>query len=271
MPELPEVEEVRRTLEPFVLGVEITGVEVARADFVTPKGAPLKRLIGRKIVSTFRQGKKLFLVADDDQTLHIHLGMSGSVDCVPSGTVKPKHTHVTFSLKSGMEMRLRDPRRFGGLWYYATSAAAREKELRDMGPDALGVKVADFAHWKTGRGRLKQRLMAQHDVAGLGNIYVDESLWMSRLHPLQRIDRVTPAQLAALVEAIHTVLNKSIKAKGTTFRNYRDVLDQPGEFGRQLQVYGRGGEPCKRCGTTLKSIVVTARTTVFCLVCQRQR
>ena len=231
----------------------------------------LRRLIGRKIVRTFRQGKKLFLVADDDQTLHIHLGMSGSVDCVPSATVKLKHTHVTFSLKSGIEMRLRDPRRFGGLWYYATSAAAREKELRDMGPDALGVTVADFAHWKTGRGRLKQRLMAQHDVAGLGNIYVDESLWMSKLHPLQRIDRVTPAQLAALVEAIHAVLNRSIKAKGTTFRNYRDVLDQPGEFGPQLQVYGRGGEPCKRCGTTLKSIVVTARTTVFCPVCQKQR
>jgi formamidopyrimidine-DNA glycosylase len=270
MPELPEVEEVRRTLEPLLLRVPIINVHVARPDFVTPPNAPLRKLIGHTIVSTFRHGKKLFCIADDDQTLHIHLGMSGRVDCVPSTTPAPAHTHVTFSLQSGIEVRLRDPRRFGGLWYYPTFQTAKETELRHLGPDALLLNSADLDPWRSQRGRLKQRLLSQHDVAGLGNIYVDESLWLARLHPLQRIDRLTPAQRAALVQAIHTILHKSITAGGTTLRDYRNVSDQPGAFARQLLVYGRGGEPCKRCGTLLNTIIVTARTTVFCPVCQQR-
>src|ERR1700761_8858304 len=146
MPELPEVEEVRRTLEPHFLNVPIASVRVNRADFVTPQSAPLKKLVGRKIVRTFRHGKKLFCVADDDQTLVIHLGMSGRVDCVPTPAPVPIHTHVIFTLASGIDVRLRDPRRFGGLWYYPTSTAARNRELRNLGKDALDLRPVDLSH-----------------------------------------------------------------------------------------------------------------------------
>ncbi len=271
MPELPEVEEVRRTLEPHLLNVPILSIEVKRADFVTPLKAPLKKLVGRRIVSTFRHGKKLFCIADDDQTLVIHLGMSGRVDCVPANTPVRIHTHVIFHLASGTDVRLRDPRRFGGLWYYPTADAARARELKNLGKDALQLLPADLAHWQKTRGRMKQRLLSQKDVAGLGNIYVDEALWMVQLHPLQRVDRIKPDAVAKLVSAIHAVLERSISAGGTTLRDYRNVADQPGEFARQLQAYGRGGLPCLRCDTPLVSVVVAGRTTVFCPTCQRRR
>jgi formamidopyrimidine-DNA glycosylase len=271
MPELPEVEEVRRTLEPHVLNVPIVSVEVKRADFVTPARAPLGKLVGRRIVSTFRHGKKVFCIAEDDQTLVIHLGMSGRVDCVPAETPVPVHTHVIFKLASGTDVRLRDPRRFGGLWYYPTSAAAKLRELRNLGKDALELQAADLAHWRKTRGRMKQRLLSQKDVAGLGNIYVDEALWMVQIHPLQRVDRMRPEAVEKLVGAIHAVLKRSISAGGTTLRDYRNVSDQPGAFARQLQAYGRGGLPCLRCGTALSVILVAGRTTVFCPACQQRR
>ncbi len=240
MPELPEVEGVRRTLEPCILGISIVAVEVARPDFVTPANAPLGDLIGKKFTRTFRHGKKLFCIADDDQTILIHLGMSGRVDCVPSDTPKPIHTHITISLGSGTDVRLRDPRRFGGLWYYRTFEAAKDQELKNLGPDALDVTPADLAHWRSGRGRLKQKLLAQSDIAGLGNIYVDESLWLTQLHPLQRVDRLSPDQIKSLVKAIHKILGRSIAAGGTTLRDYRNVSDQPGEFARNCLPMGVG-------------------------------
>src|ERR1035437_8015685 len=174
MPELPEVEEVRRTLEPYLLKVRVAEVRVLRRDFVTPLGAPVEGVAGRRFVRTLRHGKKLFCVAEDGQTLVIHLGMSGRVDCVGAGTAVAKHTHVVIGLESGTEVRLRDPRRFGGLWYYATFEDALGHETRRLGKDALAITAADLAHWRDGRGRLKQRLLSQKDVAGLGNIYVDE-------------------------------------------------------------------------------------------------
>ncbi|HEY4330416.1 MAG TPA: bifunctional DNA-formamidopyrimidine glycosylase/DNA-(apurinic or apyrimidinic site) lyase [Phycisphaerae bacterium] len=275
MPELPEVEEVRRTLAPYLAGVAIAKVRVLRADFVTPRNAPLGKLVGRTLSRTYRHGKKLFLTEGEDsqagQTLLIHLGMSGRVDCVPADSPVAKHTHVIISLESETDVRLRDPRRFGGLWYYPTFAEALAKETSEMGKDALLMTADDLAHWRSGSGRLKQRLLSQRDVAGLGNIYVDEALWMSKLHPLQLVSRISAEQIGELVEAIHVVLNRSIESGGTTLRDYRNVTDQPGEFARQLQAYGRGGEPCLRCGTRLSSRQVATRTTVFCGVCQRRK
>src|SRR5690242_7007398 len=135
MPELPEVEEVRRTLEPHLLGQAIASVNVKREDFVAPPAAPLRKLAGHPIVRTDRHGKKLFLIADDTQTVVVHLGMSGRVDCLPSADVIAKHTHVIFSLANGTDVRFRDPRRFGGLTYYTSESKAREVELEGLGPD----------------------------------------------------------------------------------------------------------------------------------------
>ncbi len=273
MPELPEVEEVRRTLEPHLLGRVVEGIRVNRRDFLTPDGAPVERLVGRTFARTVRHGKKLFCVADDGQTLVVHLGMSGRVDCVVGDAKVAPHTHIVIRLKGepATEVRFRDPRRFGGVWYYGTFEEAWERETKRLGKDALAITAGDLAHWRNGRGRLKQRLLSQKDVAGLGNIYVDEALWMAKLNPRQRVDRISPAQVEQLVAAIHRVLEKSIRSGGTTLRDYRNVSDQPGRFARQLVAYGRGGKPCGRCRAVMKSVVIGGRTTVFCPVCQKSR
>lgn len=275
MPELPEVEEVRRTLEPRLLRARIRGIEIRRRDFVTPVEAPLHRLEGHAITRTLRHGKKLFLIAEDEQTLLIHLGMSGRVDCVTSETPLEKHTHVILRLEHGTDVRLRDPRRFGGLWYYATLAEALAAQTANLGPDALTLTTKHLAHWRGGHGRgggrLKHRLLSQRDVAGLGNIYVDEALFLARLHPLQRVSRIGNERLTALVDAIRMVLERSIRSGGTTLRDYRNVSDQPGAFARQLVCYGRAEQPCVRCGTRLRSRVIATRTTTYCPTCQRCR
>jgi formamidopyrimidine-DNA glycosylase len=145
-------------------------------------------------------------------------------------------------------------------------------EVEDqLGPDALALTIEHLAHWKNSKGRLKHRLLSQRDVAGLGNIYVDEALWMSKLHPLQIVSRIKPETVAELVAAIHQVLNWSINSGGTTLRDYRNVADQPGDFARQLQAYGRAGLPCNRCKKPLQQAQIATRTTVFCPVCQKQR
>ncbi len=268
MPELPEVEEVRRTLEPHLLGQTITAIRVLRRDFITPKNAPLSRLIGHRITRTHRHGKKLFLTADDQQTLHLHLGMTGRVDCVPAHTPIPKHSHLILQLASGTHIRFHDPRRFGGIWYYTTLDKALARETRNLGPDALAIMPQHLAHWRTTRGRLKQRLLSQRDVAGLGNIYVDEALWQARLHPQQLVHRIPPKQIAQLAAIIRDILRRSITLGGTTLRDYRNAANQPGQFAEKLLAYGRAGQPCHRCRTPLRSAQIAARTTVFCPVCQ---
>jgi formamidopyrimidine-DNA glycosylase len=272
MPELPEVEEVRRTLEPFILGKRLDAVTVHRSGVVTPPRAPLKALAGRVFTATFRHGKKLFVTFDDSQTLLFHLGMSGRIDCVPADASLAPHSHVLLHLQDLRDVRFRDPRRFGGVWYFRTLADGLKREVEGkLGPDALTCGVADLAHWRSASGRLKLRLLSQRDIAGLGNIYVDEALWQSQLHPLQLVSRIAPAQLGRLVAAIHDVLRRSISSGGTTLRDYRNVADQPGAFALQLRAYGRAGLPCARCGTALSGIVAAGRTTVFCPACQKRR
>jgi formamidopyrimidine-DNA glycosylase len=197
--------------------------------------------------------------------------MSGRIDCVPSQTPVEKHTHVTITLKTNTQIRFRDPRRFGGIWYYPTLNQALDSETKNLGKDALDLTPRDLARWRKTRGRAKQRLLSQKDVAGLGNIYVDEALWQSQIHPRQLVSRIPPHKIEALVNAILTVLRKSITSGGTTLRDYRNVSDQPGQFARRLLAYGRAGKPCKRCGTPLKSTQVATRTTVFCPRCQKCR
>lgn len=272
MPELPEVEEVRRTLEPVVIGAVVVRVRLVRRDYLTPPRAPLVRLKGRTIVATHRHGKKLFCRCDDGQTLMFHLGMSGRLESFPSHLPLPPHTHFIIDLNSGLQIRMRDPRRFGGVWYYPSFEKACAEEIQGvLGVDALHLTAAHFNHWSTAHGRLKARLLGQRDVAGLGNIYVDEALWLCGLSPLTLVRRLSPQHIEQLVKAIHLVLNKSLSAGGTTLRDYRNAAGQPGGFAASLQVYGRGGRPCFRCGDNLKMLVVAGRTTVYCRHCQKSR
>jgi len=271
MPELPEVEEVRRGLEAAVMGGEIVAIAVRRRDYVRPGAAVFAQLRGRRLVSTHRHGKKLFITVDDGKTLHVHLGMSGRVDIVPATEPVAVHTHVILTLKDGRDVRFRDPRRFGEVVFYPTFRGAIEGETGGLGPDALGVTGGQLGGWRGAKGYLKQRLLGQKDIAGLGNIYVDEALWMCGLHPRQRVGRIREDKLGELVLAIREVLEKSIASGGTTLRDYRNVSNQPGAFKLQLQAYGRGGEACRRCGKVMQEGQVAGRTTVWCAGCQKKR
>ena len=271
MPELPEVQEVRRTLEPFVLNVAIVDVKVLRKSYIRAGAGTVFALVGRKIQRTFRHGKKLFCIFDDGQVLLIHLGMSGRIDCCKPDVPLRPHTHYVMRLATGFEFRMEDPRRFGGLWHYSSWALAEKSEIiGKMGVDALDVMPSHFAAWRNVRGRLKAKLLSQHTVAGLGNIYVDESLWMAQLHPLQAVHKIRENHAVKLAGAIRTVLAKSITMGGTTLRDYRNVAQQKGQFAESLCVYGRAGLPCLRCGSQLMSKVISGRTTVFCRQCQRR-
>jgi formamidopyrimidine-DNA glycosylase len=271
MPELPEVEEVRRTLEPFVLNVRMVHITVDRPSYIRTGSGRLASLTGRRITGTLRHGKKLFCLFDDGQVLLFHLGMSGRISCCKPHEPKRRHTHLTLELATGLEVRMDDPRRFGGVWHYANWANAQAQQITGiMGVDALELKPDDLAAWKTMRGRLKAELLSQRTVAGLGNIYVDEALWLAKLHPLQLLHRIKLRCHAELTTAIHSVLNKSITMGGTTLRDYRNVKDQKGQFAASLCAYGRAGLPCLRCGSILTEKNISGRTTVWCPQCQRK-
>jgi formamidopyrimidine-DNA glycosylase len=274
MPELPEVESVRRSLEPAILGRRVTAVVAVRPDYLTPPGAPLARLLGHAFTPTLRHGKKLFCPLDDGQTLLFHLGMTGFLEVAASATPPEPHTHLILALDDGRQLRMSDPRRFGGVWYYPSLAAALAAEVENkLGPDALIITAEHLAerwHAAPSAATLKARLLGQKDIAGLGNIYVDEALWQARLHPLQRVRRLRSPEIARLVSAIHEVLNRSIRLGGTTIRDYRNADGEPGQFARQLSVYGRGGQPCRACQALLIQQTLAGRTTVYCKSCQRR-
>ncbi len=276
MPELPEVEEVRRTLAPCLLRQTVVRVQVRHPKYVRAGRAaqptPLAVLCGQSVEAIRRHGKKLFVHFGKGDVLVLHLGMSGRISCVKPGRKLQPHTHLCLTLDSGQEIRMMDPRRFGGVWYYTSATEAHEAEVDGcMGVDALDLECEHLAHWRSARGRLKARLLGQRDVAGLGNIYVDEALWMAQLHPRQRVCRIRDPQLEALVAAIRGVLHSSIALGGTTLKDYRNVRQQAGTFARQLRAYGRAGQPCARCGQKLTGCAVAGRTTVYCSHCQKCR
>ncbi len=271
MPELPEVEEVRRTLIPVLVGARIMDIKILRPDYIRSGLDALPRLCGHKVVAIDRHGKWLFCRLDHDQTLVLHLGMSGRISAAPVAGGVEKHTHLVFTLDSQRQVRVCDPRRFGGVWLHETMEQARAAHIhKGVGVDALLLEFADLQHWRRAGGRLKTTLLSQRDVAGLGNIYIDEALWLARLHPQQILNRLSDRQIQTLVECIGAVLAQSLRLGGTTLRDYRNVALQEGRFAKKLQVYGRGGLPCKRCGAGLKAIAISGRTTVFCPACQKR-
>ena len=271
MPELPEVEEVRRTLIPVLVGARIVDIQILRPDYIRAGLALLPQIRGHKVVAIDRHGKWLFCRLDHEQTLVLHLGMSGRISAEPTSGGVEKHTHLIFTLDSQRQIRIRDPRRFGGVWLHESMDQARAKHIhKGVGVDALLLESSDLQHWRRAGGRLKTTLLSQRDVAGLGNIYIDEALWLAKLHPQQLLSRLSSEQINLLVKCIGTVLAASMRLGGTTLRDYRNVSMQEGRFAKRLQVYGRGGLPCTRCRHALKSIQVSARTTVFCPACQKR-
>ena len=270
MPELPEVQTVVNTLRPRLVGHTINRVYLARADIVTPADAAIEqRLLGRTIVEISRRAKRIVFTLDTNELFYIHLGMSGRLVLEPlSASLKP-HTHlrIRFEGPDADELRFTDPRRFGGIWWLGRDRSNDEK----IGPEPLEVRPRQLAQrlQRTGRA-IKNALLDQGVLAGLGNIYADESLFAAGIHPLVPANRLTLEQVKRLNRSIKSTLRRALHHRGSTFRDYRDAEGNAGEFQKMHRVYGREGEPCAKCRTPIKRIVLAGRSSHFCPKCQKR-
>jgi formamidopyrimidine-DNA glycosylase len=272
MPELPEVETVARGLQKHALGRRISEVEVRHAGVIIGSPAEFaERTCGRTIAAVRRKGKVLAVelaAAGEPQFLIIRLGMTGQVTLVPRQAAMEPHTHVRMPLDGGREeLRFRDVRRFGKL--RVLTREEMDALLAELGPDAREINADEFFQSMRGRrGALKNWLMNQQMLAGLGNIYADEALYEARIHPLAQPGRVSPESARRLYRAVRHVLDRAVHLQGTSFRDYLDLEGRPGNFGMRLKVYQRTGEPCRRCRTPIRRMVIAGRSSHICPRCQ---
>jgi formamidopyrimidine-DNA glycosylase len=266
MPELPEVQTVVTTLLPRVLGRRICGLTLFRTDILTPVEFGWKTaLVGRSVRAIDRRGKRIVFTLDDGNRFYIHLGMTGRLTAEQSTTPLVRHTHALFEFGE-VQLRFCDPRRFGGIWWLG-DAPDDEKE---MGPEPLTIRARQFGDRLARTHRaIKAVLLDQRVIAGIGNIYADESLHAARIHPLTYADELTSQQIARLTQAIKRVLNRAIRHKGSTLRDYVDAEGRSGAFQHLHRVYNRAGQPCKTCKTPITRIVLAQRSTCFCPKCQK--
>ncbi len=274
MPELPEVETVRRTLSGPLLGRRIERVRLAAFPGVIGDGPPdlfAALVCGRTVTGCRRRAKYLLLDLDDGTVLMIHLRMTGQVGIERAGAPPLRFEHLALELDDGFELRFSDQRKFGRVLHLdATAAQALEARF---GPEPLESRfTASWLEQALARrpGKLKSVLLDQDVVAGLGNIYADEALFRARLHPERPANGLSSDEVRRLHRALRTVLGEGISHRGTTFSSYRDASGREGENQRNLRVYGKGGRAdCPRCGFPLDRIVVGGRGTSLCPRCQR--
>ncbi|MEO6952420.1 MAG: bifunctional DNA-formamidopyrimidine glycosylase/DNA-(apurinic or apyrimidinic site) lyase [Polyangia bacterium] len=273
MPELPEVETVRRSLEPRLYDGSVDDVQTSALALRqrTLSASELQPLVGARFVGARRHGKYLMLDTSSGHTLLVHLGMTGQLLLSPrSDTLRP-HTHVRLSLSSGLELRYVDARRFGSVRVYPTASVADTDELSALGPDPIAGSFPREAFVTSLRATtrdLKSALLDQKLVAGLGNIYVSEALFEARLSPRRKAHRLKLGEAAALHTAIVSVLARGVANRGTTFSDYVDSNGERGSNQHTLHVYGRDGEPCRVCAKPIVRIVQGQRSTFFCSSCQ---
>ena len=275
MPELPEIESLRRALEPSLVGASVHAAHLFRADMMhRAAGAPARPLaVGDSIRALHRRGKQLVIESASGPCLLVHLGMSGSLRLLRQAGDPETHVHARWDLRSGRDafsLRHRDPRRFGWLESHASLESVHARAWSTLGPDALFVEATELVRAiDSSRRPIKALLLDQARIAGLGNIYVDEVLFRQRVHPLMQARKVP--DVAELAHEIRSVLHQAVELGGSTIRDHRTAEGRWGSFQERHGVYGRAGLPCLRCGTVLRSIQVSQRTTVFCPRCQSRK
>jgi formamidopyrimidine-DNA glycosylase len=273
VPELPEVETAARNLAAQVTGCMIVAIEKLDWERMieTPEPAQFRALLpGRRIEAVGRRAKWLLLTLDAGWTLALHLRMSGSVSVRPAEEAADSYTHLVLLLDDGRRIFFRDVRKFGRARLLDTTGLAALD--RQHGPEPLGEQFtpAALAELLAQRqSRLKPLLLNQAIIAGLGNIYVDESLWLARLHPLRAANSLTTDEVSALHAAIRTILTRAIDSGGSTLRDYRNGYGQAGSNQDHFAVYDREGQPCLRCDTPVERVVVAQRGTRICPTCQQ--
>lgn len=276
MPELPEVETIRRDLDEQLVGRTIESIVVAREDIL--RGADGReiagRVISREVLEVDRSGKNLIVRLNGGPVLLINLGMTGQVFVCDADADLEEHTHIVAELSDGNRLIFRDVRRFGHVELSNEDEMGESFTLRNVGVDAMSAQCTPecLAEMLAGRSALiKGALLDQSRLAGLGNIYVCEALFRAGVHPQTRCAEVAPEKVARLHAAIREVLTEAIAAEGTTISDYVTGRRVPGSFQERLDVYGREGEVCRRdgCEHTVVRIVQSNRSTFYCPGCQR--
>jgi len=293
MPELPEVETVRRGLAPVMIGSSFHGVEVRRPDLRFPLPVDFaKRLTGARVENLQRRGKYMLASLSSDETLVMHLGMSGRFTIVPASPASarktgvffaaggdPKHDHVVFHMALPGQSRrptasvvYNDPRRFGFMDLVASDAVEQSKHFQGMGPEPMSENFGPAVFNAALRGRaapIKSALLDQKVVAGVGNIYACEALFRAGVSPRRRAASVYGARGARLHAALVAVLGEAIEAGGSSLRDFAGSDGALGYFQHRFEVYGREGAPCVNCAKPVRRIAQSGRSTFFCARCQR--
>jgi len=272
MPELPEVETTRLGLIPHLVGRRISKVVVRDARLRWPVAPDLAdKLAGQRILALGRRAKYL-LVEMETGALIVHLGMSGALAVVAESTVPGKHDHLDLCIEGGSVLRLTDPRRFGSVHLVAGDPNAHAL-LASLGPEPLSPEFSAEQFHAATRGRsasIKEILMNAHIVVGVGNIYANEALFRARIHPRAPSGRISLARYRTLVESVRATLTAALAAGGSSLRDWRHTDGSIGYFQQAYFVYGRGGESCRRCATTIREIRQGQRATFYCPRCQRR-
>jgi formamidopyrimidine-DNA glycosylase len=272
VPELPEVETIRRSLLPRVVGRRITDVEVREPRLrrrIPPSFAA--RLVGQRVDGIERRAKYLLFRLRSGDSLVVHFGMSGTI-VVHDAPVSPgQHDHVRLRLSDGAELVLNDPRRFGLLLLVPKGEIDALPELHRLGADPLedDFSAERFrAALRHSRRPIKNLLLDQSVLAGLGNIYANEALFRARIRPTRRALRLRLVEAEELLRAIRRVLREAVDLGGSSIADYRDGNGRPGYFQLRLRVYDRAGEPCLQCGATVRRVVQSGRSSFYCPQCQ---
>lgn len=271
MPELPEVETTCRGIRPHVVGQFISAVIVRQPLLRWPVPAALgKELAGQTVQAVSRRAKYLLLHTERG-TLIVHLGMSGSLRVTSPGEPWRKHDHVEVLLENGRCLRFHDPRRFGAMLWTDQPIEAHVL-LRQLGPEPLESAFnAEYLYTATRNRRapIKQVIMDQNVVVGVGNIYANEAIFLAAIHPKRAANRIAKSRFPVLVERIQQTLSAAIELGGSTLRDFVNGEGKPGYFQQTLHVYGRAGEPCPNCGEPIRVIKLGQRATYYCSRCQK--
>lgn len=272
MPEMPEVETVRRTLLPLIKGKTIKEITLWYPKIIASDPTEfVQKLTGQEVVAIDRYAKYLLIRLTNDLTVVSHLRMEGKYRLVDVAAPKDKHDHVQFAFTDNTALRYNDVRKFGRMQLVKTGTEKRTTGISKLGfePNSHKFTVAYFANClKHKKKNIKNTLLDQSVVAGLGNIYVDEVLWLTRIHPLSMANKIPPSRVKQLHDNINSLIKLAIAERGTTVHTYLDANGQTGGFQKMLRVYGHKGEPCARCGTPLEKIKVNGRGTTYCPKCQ---
>ncbi|SNS11494.1 bifunctional DNA-formamidopyrimidine glycosylase/DNA-(apurinic or apyrimidinic site) lyase [Antarctobacter heliothermus] len=283
MPELPEVETVRRGLAPVMEEQEIVRAQINRPDLRWPFPDHMaERLTGARVSRLWRRSKYILADLSTGESLLIHLGMSGRmlVSGDPLGrfvhdhAAPQKHDHVVLDMGQGARITFNDPRRFGAMDLLSTEAAEHHPLLAVLGPEPLGNGFSESYLIGVLKGRktpIKSALLDQKNIAGLGNIYVCEALFRTGIHPARKVNQISEVRLAGLVPVVREVLQDAIAAGGSSLRDFRQADGELGYFQHSFDVYGREGLPCRTegCTDTVRRIVQSGRSSFYCPSCQR--